>query len=75
MDATASIYQRGIEAIRIIASGSHKQEAVDTDFESCLTIETRTLIISQLSNIGASTTDIAYLPAGPVFPAETVPSS
>ena len=48
MDATASIYQRGIEAIRIIASGSHKQEAVDTDFESCLTIETRTLIISQL---------------------------
>ena len=60
MDATvaASIYQyqRGIEAIRIIASGSHKQEEVDTDFESCLNIESPTLIISQLSSIGASAT-------------------
>ena len=47
MDATvaARIYQGGIEAIRIIARGSHKQEAVDTDFESCLTIESTTLII------------------------------
>ena len=70
----ASIYHRGIEATRIIASGSHKQEAVDSDFESCLTIETRTLIISQLSNIGASTTDIAYLLRGQCSPLRLSPA-